>query len=297
MTMKLIAKIPGLETYVCTMDDIVNIARKSVYKKQRAHEVRVHTAKHTHGPLKGNKRVFSAGKLGRKVELVDGYTRAEAYQIRLAHATEEVILHVHVCRTQEELDGLYDQYDNAKAVKRGKDRVAEGLRAEGVDVRLIQSALVAKGPLPTAVVSGSGGDTNVRRATMSLHKGIMRLDTLGFSQGSGTVTGGVLAAFVAICQHVQQKAVVHDYLDGVHRSTFIALHKGDEQIEYMRAIVVNRRRDKMCSGTKNVDAMRDLTLTYFHRFVQMRKGVKAETLQDVYLTLGSFIHLYGKKAA
>lgn len=297
MTMKLIAKIPGLETYTCTMDDIVKIANKSVYKKQRAHEVRVHTAKHTRGPLKGNRRIFMAGKLGRKVELVDGYTRTEAYELGLASSNEEVILLVHLCRTDADLDELYDQCDNLKAAKRGKDRVAEGLRAEGVDIRLIESALVAKGPLPSAVVSGSGGDTNVRRATMSLHKGIMRLDALGFSQGTGTVTAGVLAAFVAICQTVQQKAMVHDYLDGVHRPTFVALHKGDEQIEYMRAIVVDRRRDKMCSGTKNVDAMRDLTLTYFHRFVQMRKGVKAETLQDVYLTLGSFIRLYGKKAA
>ena len=297
MTMKLVSKIAGLEIYVCTMDDIVALSRKSVYKSQRAHEVRVHKAKHTWGPLKGNKRLFSAGKLGRKVELVDGYTRAEAYQLGLAESKEEVILHVHTCKTQEELDALYNQYDNPKAVKRGKDRVAEGLRAEGVDIRTVKSGLVASGPLPSAVVSGSGGDADVRRATRSLHKGIVRLDSLGLSQGTGTVTSGVLAAFIVICQYVQQKAVVQDYLDGVHRATFIALHEEAVQIEYARAMVVNRRRDKMCSGTKNVDAMRDLMLTYFHRFVQMRKGVKAETLRDSVLTLGDFIRLYNKKAA
>jgi hypothetical protein len=127
MARKKLYTVGNLTVYSCTMADIVELASKP-FNKQRCHELRVERAKHTHGKLQGPSLIFSSavcyGKRRVQRALVDGYNRTEAYLRGLAAIDGEVILmEYEVPNFTTAIEALYDQFDNRKAVKRGRDHV------------------------------------------------------------------------------------------------------------------------------------------------------------------------------
>ena len=290
--MELIKSLKKLDVYVCTMADIVKLANSNrVYKKQRPHELRVADAKHVHRELSGNKRMFTAVLLDGEMTLIDGYTRTEAFKRKLVTEAGEVLLHVHHCSTQAEVELRYDQMDNPVAAKKGRDRVYEGLRSEGVQSGDLSSILIKKGPLPSAVSSATGLQDK-RRAAAKVVKGILAVDKLGLSNNRTTVSAGVLAAFLAIATHDPEKSHVRYFIKDVHAPAFEAQSPAEDIVAELRDAIVVRKQRRSCSGTANVDEMRDMVLEAFVRYKQALCGGKPSRATRKSLTLGSFEQLY-----
>jgi hypothetical protein len=145
------------------------------------------------------------------------------------------------------------------------------------------------------VVSASG-TTNIRRAANELVKPIKLLNSFGLERNSATVTAGVLAAFLAIAYYEEDVGVVEDFVRGIHAARYLPRLKADVCIAEFHEFHEVRRATKTCSGTANVDSIRDTCLTMLVDYKRLSLNPRARRL-DYMLTLGGFAELYKTKAA
>jgi hypothetical protein len=280
--------------YSCTMEDIVELAQQP-FIKQRCHELRVEKAKHTHGKLEGPKMNFSAAACRGKRVLIDGYNRAEAYQRGLATVDEEVLLwEYQVPNLDAAVEKLYDQFDSRKALKGGRDRVNEGLRSAGFDVRDLVSGMLQQGPTPSAVLSASGLSCE-RRGAKQLVNAFRRLNRFGIVHNRHTVSAGVLAGFLAIAEYEPNEKMVETFVRGIHAEHYLAYDKAEMEIAKFHDFHDMRKGTSSCSGTKNVDSIRDKLLTVFLSYKRIIGDPGARSIRKL-ITLGEFVEVYNKAA-
>lgn len=265
---------------------MIEVLFKSVVNCQRSHEDRVWKADYLHQPLFGDQLVFNAVDFEGKRELLDGYTRCESIRLGLTPRPEAVVLMVHKASNKEQVVALYEQFNNAKAAKKGGDRVQEGLRLCGAP-RSLMSAMVGKGPTPTAVVHASG-IKNVREAVCAVFQGLQFVDSLGLERG--TVTGGQLAAFVAIAQRVAEKREVESFIRKVTQRVY---RPGDEPHDFAvtlaRNVNQNHRDRRMTSGVANVNRIRDVTLQSFVMYQELVTHKALKTTMGASYSLAQFV--------
>ncbi|MDO9179217.1 MAG: hypothetical protein Q7U16_13005 [Agitococcus sp.] len=244
-----------------------------ILKVQRNHVRRARNSKHileVDSPIHLN---YLAGRTADgKVRLIDGYTRITAIKNADKARPEKVWLGLVDCRSNAELEKLYDAIDSRQAVKRGRDAFEEGLRRAGLLTK-IKSPLFVKGQAVSAVVAASG-TSDIRKGTWDLRQGIAVLDPLNLGGDGPKLPAGALAALLLIAANepdseaVQKFAIALMHPEAVPRGT-----KAQQSGALSCAKELAIRREQGSLSGKNVAVIMETVLSAWHR---QAKGLRAD---------------------
>lgn len=266
---------------------IEEMVKKQIVPVQRDHVVRAQRVKHLSGALVADQLVFHAVKFGRKHLLVDGYARVELVAQQQVERPKSVLLITHRCKTQRDVEFVYDQLNSSQSVKTGRDHVNEGLRKVGL-LSEISSHLVMAGPMTTAVKLATG-IRNVRGATEAAAPAILFVDTLSLRREK--IGAGVLGAVLAIALHDTNRTIAENFIRGIQAPVFKPVTAQDTHIEAVRVNQAKHRANGSLSGGSMTVDMRDSTLTSYLRYRMAVQGTSKRLTAEVAsnVSLGSFI--------
>ena len=266
---------------------------------QRSHRLHLKEATYlqTRKPLVGDQLIFQSiryreneGKGKWVHQLIDGYTRIEAVYQQLMQRPEQVLLITHVVADYAAAQAHYEMLNNAKAGKKGRHFVQSGVRqASGKDS--FSSNLLLKGPLTTAIAHSGVKKGNLTNATASAFRGLDWLDAMGLNRRGETA--GMLAAFVAMSVFEPDRHAAKLFISRMNQEVFVPNSAEDQPVVALRQFQAVRRANKTCSGTANVDTIRDYALGCFVHFKEIQKNSDAVFRED--LTLGQYLQLCNQK--
>jgi hypothetical protein len=218
--------------------------------------------------------------------LIDGYTRLEAVsqQLMFPPVGGMVRLDTYVVQNYAEAVALYERLNNLGAAKRGKHEVQSGVR-EYCGKAEWQTHLLQKGPLPTGIKHSGMGTGSKRESARRAGPALTWLDNLGLKKVRET--GGMMAAYIAIAHNELDREAAELFIQRVNQKNFTVDNLEDFAVAEARAYQEKRRQNETCSGTRNVDSMRNEVLAYFVEFRETRKtGMLHETAPGY--TLGQY---------
>lgn len=265
---------------------VEKLVKKGTLRCQRDHVARASRATYIKGTLTGDQLVFHAVKVGRDVELADGYTRIERIWVGEAVAPETVLLITHVCKTQEDVVALYDQLNSMRAAKTGRDRVQEGLRMSRLK-GVLSSHLVLAGPLTSATKLATGV-RDVRIATCEAAEAIRFIDGLQLPREKATA--GVLGAYLAIAMSEPNKQFADDFIRGVQNPELEPSTAAERIIAEVQENQKRRRENRTVGGGTAGVELRDFTLAAYLKYRAALKKPGRLTLLAMAkeVSLGSF---------
>lgn len=264
--------------------EILELYESQVLKVQRHHLRRAKSSPHiteSDIPVHAN---FTAGRTpDDKLRLVDGYTRITAIVAGDKPAPETAWLGIVDCATSAEVEKLYDAMDSRQAVKRGRDAFDEGLRRAGLLTK-VESPVFVRGQAVSAIVAAAG-NSDVRKATWEVRRGIAVLDKLHIRSGRNGVPSGALAALLLLATHEKDSGRVQQFAGALEHPNDVPPEMKKEQVGAIKcsAKLTERREQGALSG-KNVAPIMEMVLGYWRwQTSQKGKGHPSPITREDYL--------------